>query len=357
MSTYIKFIFSNYLKSFSYVFFIMLSLVIILNILTEAEFFKNLDVNTFLPFYLAILNSFDLIFEMFPFIFLISTQVFFVNLFDNNQINIFKYSGLKNSKIIMLLTFLTLFLGILIITLFYSFSSNLKNFYLEYKNQYASDNKYLAVVTKNGLWIRDNVNKKKMLINADKINSNFLENVNISEFDNNNQLTQIITSEKVDISSNHWKLYDAKLVKDNLNEYVDVAIIYSNFNYEKINSLFSNLSALSMLELFDLRKNYKQINYSLTEIDLQLQKIISYPIYYALMMVLSTIIMFNTKFFKSTSLKITIGLFFCVVIYYINNLFQALGSTDKIPLTLSVWFTLLILFGINSVAILKINEK
>ena len=357
MNTYIKFIFSNYLKSFSYVFFIMLSLVIILNILTEAEFFKNLDVNTYLPFYLAILNSFDLIFEMFPFIFLISTQVFFVNLFNNNQINIFKYSGLKNSKIIMLLIFLTFFLGVLIITLFYSFSSNLKNFYLEYKNQYATDNKYLAVVTKNGLWIRDNVNQKKMLINADKINGNFLENVNISEFANNDQLKQIITSEKVDISSNHWKLYKAKMLKDYSSEYIDVLTIYSNFNYEKINNLFSNLSALSIIELFELRDNYKKINYSLTEINLQLQKLFSFPIYYTLMMVLSAIIMFNTRSFKSTSLKITIGLFFCVIIYYINNLFQALGSADKIPLTLSVWITPIILLGLNSAAILKINEK
>ena len=357
MSTYIKFIFSNYLKSFNYVFLVMLSLVIILNILTEAEFFKNLDVSAYLPIYLAILNSFDLIFEMFPFIFLISTQVFFVNLFDKNQINIFKYSGLKNSKIITLLIFLTLLLGVLIITVFYSFSSNLKNFYLEYKNQYATDNKYLAVVTKNGLWIRDNINQKKLLINADKINGNFLENVNISEFNFEYQLKQIITSEKVDISTNHWKLYKAKFVRDNSNEYVDIATIYSNFNYEKINNLFSNLSALSILELIDLRKNYKQINYSLTEIDLQLQKLISFPIYYTLMMVLSAIIMFNTRSFKSTSLKVTIGLFFCVIIYYINNLFQALGSTDKIPFTLSVWITFFILLGVNSIAILKINEK
>ncbi len=53
--------------------------------------------------------------------------------------------------------------------------------------------------------------------------------------------------------------------------------------------------------------------------------------------------MFNTKSFKSTNLKIIIGLFFCVIIYYINNLFQVLGSTEKIPLILSVWITLLIL--------------
>lgn len=357
MSTYIKFLSLNYLKSLGYVFLIMLSLVTILNILTEVEFFKNYEVSAHLPFYLSVLNSFDLIFEMFPFIFLIGTQVFFVNLFNDNQINIFKYSGLKNSKIIMLITFIALFLGILLITIFYSFSSNLKSVYLEYKNKYSSDNKYLAVVTNNGLWIKDVNNKKKIIVNADRIDENFLINVNISEFDNNFNLLQIITSEKVDIKSNNWQLIKPNFVRNNQTEEIESAIIYSNFNYEKINTLFSNLSALSLLELIDLRNNYKQINYSTTEIDLQLQKLISFPIYFSLMTVLSAIIMFNTKTFKSITLKIIIGLFFCVIVYYVNNLFQVLGSTNKIPLILSVWVTLLILIMFNSIAILKINEK
>ena len=357
MLTYVKFLSLNYLKSILYVFFIILSVVIILNILSEVEFFKDYNVGSLYPLYLATLNSFDLIFEMFPFIFLIATQVFFINLFNDNQINIFKYSGLKNSKIIILLVFLSLFMGILLVSIFYSFSSNLKNLYLEYKNQYSSDSKYLAVVTNNGLWIKDNVDQKILIINADKIEGSFLTKVNISEFDNNFNLSQIITSEKVDIKSNNWKLTKAKFVKNNITEEIDVATIYSNFNYEQINSLFSNLSSLSILELINLRNNYQKINYSTTEIDVQLQKLISFPIYYLLMTILSAIIMLNTKRFRSTTLKITIGLFICVIVYYLNNLFYALGSTEKIPVILSVWITLIILTFLNMILILRINEK
>src|SRR6056300_1359897 len=327
MNTYFKFLSMNYIKSIIYVFAVMFCLVIILNILSEIEFFKDNNVNSLIPIYLAFLNSFDLIFEMFPFIFLIATQVFFVNLFNDNQINIFKYSGLKNSKIIIVLIFLTLFLGIILITLFYSFSSNLKNSYLEYKNKFSTDNKYLAVVTNNGLWIKDYVNQNKMIINADKMDGSFLENVTVSEFDSQFNLIKLITSEKVDIQSNNWKLVNPRFVPDNFEEEMDRTTIYSNFNYERINNLFSNLSSLSILELINLRENYKQINYSTTEIDVQLQKLISFPIYYALMTILSAIIMFNTKTFKSTTHKITIGLFFCVIIYYINN-FSFIVSLD-----------------------------
>ena len=149
MKIYYKFILNTYLKSFLFVFLIMLSLVVILNILSELEFFRNTDVNFLFPIYLSLLNSPALIFEMFPFIFLISTQLFFINLFTDNQIQIFKYSGLKNSKILIIISMFSFFLGVIIITLFYSFSSNLKNFYLELKNNYSSDDKYLAVITKN----------------------------------------------------------------------------------------------------------------------------------------------------------------------------------------------------------------
>jgi lipopolysaccharide export system permease protein len=357
INTYTKYLIINYFKSISYVFFVMLSLVIILNILTEIEFFKNYNVNTYLPFYLAALNSLDLIFEMFPFIFLIATQVFFVNLFTDNQINIFKYSGLKNSKILTILGCLTFLIGILIISLFYGLSSNLKNIYLEHKNKYSSDNEYLAVVTNNGLWIKDVLEDKTLIVNASKIENNFLINVNISEFDKNFNLLKVISSDKVNISSNNWILNNVNLIETNNSQEIEQMQLFSNFDYEKINSLFSNLSALSIFELFQLRNNYIKINYSTTEIDVQLQKLFSFPVYFTLMAIFSGIIMFNTKSFKSNSLKITIGLFLCVVIYYLNNLFQVLGNTEKIPIMISVWATLIIIMFMNLFLLVKINDK
>ena len=73
MKTYTKFLINSFIKSFLNVFFIMFSLVLILNILKEIEFFSNKEVNSLYPIYLSIMNSPSIIFEMFPFIFLIAT--------------------------------------------------------------------------------------------------------------------------------------------------------------------------------------------------------------------------------------------------------------------------------------------
>ena len=116
MKTYIKFLIFIFLKSLIFVSLVLLSLILILNILTELEFFKNIQVNSYYPIYIALLNSPAMLFEVFPFVFLLTTQVFFLNLFNNNQIQIFKYSGLKNSKILLILSIISFSIGIFIIT-------------------------------------------------------------------------------------------------------------------------------------------------------------------------------------------------------------------------------------------------
>ena len=357
MNTYTKFLSHLFIRSFCYVFFIMLSLIVILNILSEIEFFKNYEVKTYFPIYMSLLNSLPLIFEIFPFIFLLSTQVFFISLFNDNQINIFKYSGLKNSKVISLVSILTFFFGVLIITIFYNFSSNLKNIYLEFKNKYTDNNSYLAVITKNGLWIKDLVDDKVKIINASKIDENFLIDVFITEFDKNYNLQRSIISNKVDVKDNQWNIFEPKILENNSSKSLDNLRLYSNFNYARIQNLYSNLSSLSLIELFKLKENYQKLNYSTIEVDIQLQKLISLPIYLTLMTILSALIMFNTKHFKSSTLKITVGLFLCVLIYYLNNFSYVLGNTEKISLIMSIWMPMMVLFLVNLIMMIKINEK
>ena len=357
MKTYIQFLIITYLKSFINIFLIMLSLVFILNILQEIEFFNNQAVSPFYPVYLSLLNTPSVIFEMFPFIFLISTQFFFIKLFNNNEINIFKYSGLKNFKITSILGSISFVMGIIVIILFYNLSSSLQSYYLEIKNRYTTDKSYLAVINKNGLWIKDIVKDEINIINSSKINNNLLEDTFISTFDKNYDLIRNIKSNKIDIKKKNWLIYDASIYENNISKKVDRFRLETNFNQKRIESLFSNLSSLSILKLFDLRNNYKSLNYSLVDVDLQISKILTYPIYLMLMTLLSSIIMFNTKRFKSNTLKITIGLFFSVIIYYISNFFNVMGATEKIPLIIAILAPLIILSIANSLMLINVNDK
>ena len=357
MKTYIKFLSKIFLSSFFYVSLIMFSLIFVINLLSELDFFKDINVNSYYPVYLSLLNSPTFIFEMFPFIFLISTQLFFITLFNNDQFSIFKYSGLKNSKILSIISITSFILGILIITLFYSFSSNLKNFYLDLKTNYTSDGKYLAVITKNGLWIKDVIDDKILIINSVKIDKNYLINAYISEFNKDFEIKRNIVSPKINISNKNWVIFNAEVFDKNGKQKIKNLEMNTNFDYLIIQNLFSNLSSLSILELFELRRNYKSLNYSLIEIDIQLLKLLCLPIYLMLMTIFSSIIMLGTKEIKSSILKISIGLFFSVVIYYLFNFFNVLGKTEKINLFSSVLIPIILLITVNSIMIRRFDEK
>jgi len=357
MKTYTKFLVNGFVKSFVNVFLVMISLVFILNILKEIEFLSNKEVNSFYPIYLSLMSSPSVIFEMFPFIFLISTQFFFLKLFDNDEINIFKYSGLKNFKIINILSFVSFFIGILIITVFYSLSSNLQNYYLQFKNQFSEDKLYLAVINKNGLWMKDVINNQTSIINSSKINNNFLTDTFITTFDENFNLIRSIKSDKIDIKNNEWLIYDVTIFENNVSQKNDLIRFKSNFDQKRIESLFSNLSSLSLLKLINLRQNYKSLNYSTIDVDMQIYKVATYPLFLVIMTILSSIIMLNTKKTSSKVLKIIIGLFLSVVIYYINNFFNVMGSTEKLPLVVSIWTPIIFLSLINLIMLVNINEK
>mgnify|MGYP005992236091 FL=1 len=357
MKTYIKFLSFIFLKSFIYVTLIMLSLIFVLNTLTELEFFKEFNVGINFTLLLSFINSPSMIFEMFPFIFLISTQLFFIKLFNNNELEIFKYSGLTNSKILKIIAAISFIFGLFIIFIFYNFSAGLKNFYLEKKSQFTSDGKYLAVITKNGLWIKDQIDEKIYIINSSEVSDNFLINNFITEFSDKFEVLRNIQSDNIDVSGKEWIIYNAKIYNKNNYEIKEKIKLKSNFDYKRIQSLYSDLSSLDIFKLIELRNNYKKLNYSLTEVNLQILKLLSYPIYLLLMTILSALIMFRIKRLSTTMLKISFGLFLSVIIYYINNFFLVMGSNERITLILAVFAPLLTLVFINSFLYYRINEK
>ena len=359
IAIYQKNLINSFFKSLAIVTIIFFCITIILNIFEEVSFFKNVEgVNFTLPIFLTILNSPSIFFDIFPFIFLISTLYFFSEMIDKNELNIYKNYGLTNFKIINIITLTSFITGIFIVILFYNISASLKFFYLDIKNDYSKDDKYLAVITSNGLWIKDETSENINLINAEKIENNFLENVIITQFDKNFEFKKIISAKKVDIKNKSWIIKNPSITQENeLTQDKDEIVFQTNFDKERISTLFSNLSSLNILDLNKLKKDYKNLGYSSILVNAHQLKIYSYPIYLAIMVCLSSILMFNVRHNKSKIFNFILGIFISVIIYYINFFFKLLTESEKIPIMVSVWAPQIILLLIASIGLVKINEK
>ena len=357
IKTHQIYLIQKFLKNLLKITIIFLCIIFIMSLFEEINFFKDTNEKFYIPIFLSILNLPSVLFEVFPFIFLISAILFFFEIFDADEISVLKTYGITNLKILKILTFTSIIISILIITIFYSFSTILKTKYLETKNKFSKDDKYLAVITSNGLWIRDIIDSNINFINADKIKENHLLNVTISKFDKNFKLIHSLQAEKADIKKNKWLLKNLVIYSNNQKNRFDEVEFNSNFNLDKLLSLFNNLSALSLFEIEKLKNDYELLGYSTDLLDGFKLKIYTYPIYLTFMLLIGSILMLNFNPKRPKFLQFIYGILISVMIYYLNYFITSIAETRNFSYFIPTLSLQIFLFLIILSNLIKINEK
>jgi len=358
LKTYQKYIISNFFSKFFILTIIFFLLLIVLISLEEISFTKKLNVNFLFPYFLTLLNIPITLFEIFPFIFLITTQLVYYDFFKKNELQLFKSNGITNLSLIKIIFLISIGIGIFNTIVFYNIASNLKFYYSNLKNDLSSDNKYLAMVTKSGLWIKDEVDNKKLIVRSKFIKDNFIfENI-ISEFDKNFNLIRVIQSNKININSNYWIIFDPIVTENNSSISLSKPIIVkTNFDFKKINNIFSNVSTLDIFKLYRLKEDYDKIGYSTNELFIHFLKILTTPILYGILSLLGCILMQSLSNRTNIFYFISIGFLSSVIIYYIMFFFSSLANNGKIPPEMSVIFPILILTIISTIGLIDANDK
>ena len=358
LKIYKTYILKTYLYYFSIVSLIFVLLSFFLNILEEIVFFEKYEVGLYYPIFLTLLNTPSVLFEIFPFIFLIASQLFFIKFKENEELNLLKITGIDNFSLIRLLIYLSLVLGIIITVLFYSFSSSLKHNYLQIKNKFTEDNKYLAAINDNGLWIKDEYENNIYVINADEFIKNKLKNVTINQLDKNFNLKSIIISEQADIENKEWKLEKVRIFfSSGKKEFLDKLKVKTNFNREKLNSIFSNLTSLNLIQLINLSEDYKKLGLSGKEIKSHLFKLYSFPILISIMTAIGSILVLSFNYKNSKFFNLSLGILSSVIIYYVNYFFNLLGLAERTSILLSICAPLIILILFCFILLVRVNEK
>jgi len=354
---YQRYLVKTYFYHFIIITLIFLSLSFILNFFEELKFFDDYEVDSYYPVLLALLNTPSILFELFPFIFLITIKFFYIYINERNEIEILKNNGINYFKILTILSIFSISIGIIILIFYYSFSSSLKSHYYNLKNNFSDKNEYLAVVNESGLWIKEEIDDTINIIHAKKFKENLIENVTISQTNSNFKKPNTIIAEKADISKKKWKLINVKIISYNgeNNKYSNYSY-KSSFDGEIIANLFANLNSLNIYELYKLSENYSKIGYSTTNVMVHLNKLYSMPIFFLLMTVLGFLIMVKFKFIKTKFFTVVIGVFVSVIVYYLNYFSSIFGANETLPISLSIWLPHLILLLVCSTAMVRLNE-
>ena len=76
-------------------------------------------------------------------------------------------------------------------------------YYEKTKSNYSKDTDHLVTINRNGVWIKEKKENNLYIINADRLENNFLIDVSINVISNENIIKERIESEKANISTQY----------------------------------------------------------------------------------------------------------------------------------------------------------
>ena len=332
----------------------------IMNIFEEINFFKDFNVAISTPIILSLLFVPSLLNYFFPFVILLSGMWFFLKIKKTDELTSMNVSGMSNLSVIIIPSILSIILGIFFVTALNPITSLLVKKYEAVKGNYEKEQDYLATVTVNGIWIKERGLKANYMIRASRLEKENLMEVTIYEFDKDNNFTRRIEADSANITSLKWVLKNITVINSDgimLTEPIKDPFYFSMYDIKKIKSLYSNLDTISFWDLEHEINLLKQRGYSTREMQVKLHRSLAFPFFLLSMVLLSSVFTLGTTFKENNWTYVFLTIISSVLIFFFNDFSAALGKTDKLPVELSVWMPIAIIFIFSFVGIIHANQK
>ena len=156
MNTFVinKYLIFEFLKSFGNIILLFCCLGLILNLFEEINYFKNYEVGILLPLVLSLMIIPSILINLLPFILFLSSMWVFIKLKNNRDLIALKTFGFSNINFLILFSFASLFISIIILFAFNPITSITVKYYEDIKGKYYIDKSHLASINSNAIWIR-----------------------------------------------------------------------------------------------------------------------------------------------------------------------------------------------------------
>ena len=358
-----RYIIKEFLKSLLVVLCVMFSVVLLITLLEEFNYFKTKQDLKFITFIIfTFLKIPNLLFNLFPFIVLFSGIVFYLKIYNFNEVISLRVMGYSNIQIILIPALTCFVMGYLLVFLIVPFTSSMLKYYEELKSEY-DQTKNLVVVNETGIWIIDKNENDKNIIRIEKIDKNFssMNKITIYNYDKDNNFIKRIDASEGIINDNNWQLSKVNIISSNNKK--NSENYFNNYNYKsniKINELkniYKNTETTSLLDINKEMFILEDKGYSITDLRIRYQKLISFPIYLLAMSILSGLMIINLGKTSNYLKYGSYGVIISIIIYFLNDLSITIAKSGIISVDFSVWIPIFLIILINLVGITQVNAK
>jgi len=358
-----RYIINEYIKSLFVVIAVMLSIIFLINLLDEFNFFKSKKDLKFIFFIIfTILKIPNVLINLFPFIVLFAGIVFYLKIYNHNEVISLRVMGYSNIQIILIPALTSFFIGYLIVFLITPFASSMLKYYEELRSEY-NETKNLVFVNETGIWILDKNEKEKNIIRIEKINKDFsvINQVTIYNYDAYNNFIKRFDAEEGFIKDRIWQLNKVHVItankKNNRENYLNNYSYVSGVNINELKNVYKNTDTVSLLDINKEMLILENKGYSTIDLRIRYQKLISFPIYLLAMSILSGLMIINLGKTSNYLKYGSYGVLISIIIYFLNDLSITIAKSGIISVDFSVWIPIFLIILINLVGITQVNAK
>ena len=358
-----RYIINEYIKSLFVVIAVMLSIILLINLLDEFNFFKSKKDLKFIFFLIfTVLKIPNVLINLFPFIVLFAGIVFYLKIYNHNEVISLRVMGYSNIQIILIPALTSFIIGYIIVFLIVPFSSSMLRYYESLRSEY-NETKNLVFVNETGIWILDKNEKEKNIIRIEKISKDFsvVNQITIYNYDSSNNFIKRIDATEGFIKEKNWQLNKVYIIstnkKNNNENYLNNYNYTSNVNISELKNVYKNTDTTSLLDINKEMLILEDKGYSTTDLRIRYQKLISFPIYLLAMSILSGLMIINLGKTSNYLKYGSYGVIISVMIYFLNDLSITIAKSGIISVDFSVWIPIFLIILINLVGITQVNAK
>ena len=358
-----RYIINEYIKSLLVVIAVMLSIILLINLLDEFNFFKSKKDLKFIFFIIfTVLKVPNVLVNLFPFIILFGGIVFYLKIYNHNEVISLRVMGYSNIQIILIPALTSFVIGYIIVFLIVPFSSSMLKYYEDLRSEY-NETKNLVFVNETGIWVLDKNEKEKNIIRIEKINKDFssVNQITIYNYDISNNFIKRIDADEGFIKDKNWQLNKVRIIsgnkKSNKENYLNNYNYTSNININELKNIYKNTETTSLLDINKEMQTLEDKGYSTIDLRIRYQKLISFPIYLLAMSILSGLMIINLGKTSNYLKYGSYGVIISIIIYFLNDLSITIAKSGIISVDFSVWIPIFLIILINLVGITQVNAK
>ena len=329
------YLFRSFFISFLITFIVFAILIFIGDFIEQFRKSTNKEVPLKAIVQLSSYNFLSLTMFTLPVVSFFSSLFAFLYLIKNSELIVVASSGVPIRNILVAPIILYILIGSFFITTLNPLMSVFEDKYSELEYEYINKVDKFASITKNGIWLKQfNVETglSSVLFAKDiKDEGESLSDFMILEYDKNGAFQGRLDGGSAKLIKDYWEMKNVHVSpKFNESYFKEDLKYHTNIKIEDISDSLSSPLSISFWRLGRFIEFLENLGYSAVDFKLHYYNLFFLPLFMSSLLILSASITNTLKQNDKFFITFIVSLILIFFIYFISNLFDALGSSSQI---------------------------